>query len=391
MDRITALEKALEFFLTDLKLYEVTQDRFKKDPEFLFTISIPDNMVPLIRKIETGCKTLNEICDEKITEGDTRREEEKYVINNENYEQLPESEKIPYRKVIRGVNVRRYVVEWGNYYIKSLSEIATEYRLLIKDYSKRLTVACEEDQKYRCLRTVYCAYLKDPDFNPKYVLALLNSTLLHFYYLAYFYTSRPGKGSFRFRTQFLKRLPTKYVNDDFQDQIVEKIQKIISYKTELVNLRQKVSDFPDSYSETGWVINKLINVIKAKNLSKSSYKISKKLRTMYLRDLEGKEIFRIILARNEFLDFSSEEEASYILEVFKKLERITIRELLELKIPAVRHLKNLMNQYRKDMENILEIEKTIKLLEKEIDNFVYKIYDISYEERRIVEDYLKKF
>jgi len=389
--RIMALEKALTYFLDNLHFYEVTQDRFKQDSELLFTISIPDEMMPLIKKLETGCRTLGEICEGKIDEGDTKREEEKYVLSIEKYEELPESEKVSYEKVLRGVNVKRYVAVWDNLYIKSLSETSKKPKLLIKDYSKKLTVAYD-DGKFRCLRTIYCAYLRDSSLSLKYVLALLNSTLLHFYYLAYFYASRPGKGSFRFRTQFLKRLPIKYVDSTKQEQIVQLVERIISTEMELLHLKSKISHFPEPYFEDDWGFDKLMNLIKAQSLSKSLYTISDtSLRTNYLKDLYGKETFRINLASDEFLDFSSEEVASCVLEVLKTMNRITKRELLELKIPKQPYLKNLMNQYRKDKEQIVKNEKAVKELEKQIDDLVYKLYDITYAERRIIEDYLKKF
>jgi len=77
--------------------------------------------------------------------------------------------------------------------------------------------------------------------------------------------------------------------------------------------------------------------------------------------------------------------------VLKTLNRIAKRELLELKIPAQPHLKSLMDQYRKDKEQIVKNEKAVKELEKQIDDLVYKLYDITHQERRIIEQYLAKF
>ncbi|RLI41835.1 hypothetical protein DRO69_11115, partial [Candidatus Bathyarchaeota archaeon] len=353
MDKITALEKALDYLLSDVRFYEVTQSRFKQDSELLFTITIPDEMMPLIKKIESGCETLGDVCNGNITEGDTKRKEEKHVMGMEDYEKLPENEKLGYKKVLKGVGVKRYIVKWEGLYIKSLSEPPQEPRLLIKDYSKRLTVACEGDERFRCLRTIYCAYPKDSSLDLKYLLALLNSTLMHFYYLAYFYTSRPGKGSFRFRTQFLKRLPIKYANGKMQEQLIKQVEKLISFKQEQMKLQCKIANFPNTYFETGCPFEKLVNQIKIQNLSKFSYKISERtLTSHYFSDLYGKETFRISLASNEYVDFSFEEVASYVLEVLNTMNRITNRELLEMKIPAQPHLKNLLSRYRKDKEQI---------------------------------------
>ncbi len=184
----------------------------------------------------------------------------------------------------------------------------------------------------------------------------------------------------------------KYVDGTIQEQIVEHAKKIISIKKTLLNLKYKIVHFPNPYLEDDWIFDKLMNQIKAQSLSKSLYTISDtSLKTNYLKDLYGKETFRINLASNEYVDFSSEEVASYILDVLKTIKRITKRELLEMKIPQQPHLKNLLNQYRKDKEQIVKNEESVEELEKQIDDLVYKLYDITYPERKVIENYLKKF
>lgn len=392
-DRIKKLEKTVEYLLENIKPYEVTQERFEKDSELLFTITIPDTLMSLIEKIESNCTILGEICEKNITEGDTTREEEQNVIGSEDYENLSHNAKMMYKRVVRGGEIKRYIVQWAENYIRQLREIPSEARLLIKDVALRLTVAYD-DGAYRCLRTVYCAYPRDENFDVKYLLGLLNSMLIHFYYVSYFYTSKmsPREGNFRFRTQFTKRFPIKYANSEMQEQIVNKVEEIISFKRELLSLKYKIVHFPNPYLENDWIFDNLMNQTKTQSLSKSLYAISDTfLKTHYLKDLYGKETFRINLASGEYVDFSSEEVASYILDVLKTIKRITKRELLELKIPQQPHLKNLLNQYRKDKEQIVKNEKAVEESEKQIDDLVYKLYDITYPERRIIENYLKKF
>ena len=163
-------------------------------------------------------------------------------------------------------------------------------------------------------------------------------------------------------------------------------------KKELLEIEQRITNFPASYSSNDWSF---------KNLwIKLNRKIFQKLRTKFqnphliliiFRDLSGKETFRINLARNEYIDFSSEEVATYVYEVLKKVKRLTKHELLELKIPQKPHLKNVLNEYRMDKEQIAKNRKVIEELEKQIDNLVYKLYNITYAERRIIENYLKKY
>jgi len=137
---------------------------------------------------------------------------------------------------------------------------------------------------------------------------------------------------------------------------------------------------------------KLKNIAKV-NLTKTSYKISKPLRTYSFKEIEPpfREVSRIIFAAREFVDFYSEEVASYILEVLKAFERLTKPELLELKIPHESNLRNVLNQYRKDKEQIVKNEKAVKELEKHIDDTVFRLYHITYKERRIIDNYLAKF
>jgi len=227
-----------------------------------------------------------------------------------------------------------------------------------------------------------------------YLLGLLNSKLFEFY-IKHFVPIKSGKW-YEYMTQYLERLPIKLIteqNEATTNQIIQNVGQIIKINKEVDITGIKVKQFPNSYFENEWAFDKLANVIRAQSLSRESYAISEKsLRTDYLlRDLDGKETFRIILAPNEYVDFYSDEVASYVFEVLKTMNRITKREFLELKIPSQPHLKRLMNQYRKDKEQIVENEKAVKELEKQIDDLVYKLYDITYPERRIIEEYLAKF
>ena len=230
--------------------------------------------------------------------------------------------------------------------------------------------------------------------DPLYLLGLLNSKLYE-YYLKHKTPVKSG-GYYQFSVDVLKQLPLKLPLTETEEEMAKEIAQNVTEILELHEkndfINRKIERFPDSYLKNDWNLNKLMNVIKAQKLSKISYVMSeKRLRSLYLRDLNGKEIFRIILASNEFMDFYSEEVASYVLEVLKTQDRITKRELLELEIPPREHSKNLMYQYRKDKEQIAKNEKTVKDLEKQIDDLVYKLYDITYKERRIIEEYLAKF
>jgi len=288
--------------------------------------------------------------------------------------------------------------EWYELWIPKQPEWFEQPKIFTPDISNTNNFAYDAEGKFFAPTTVYGIILKEDMKkleNYLYLLGLLNSKVLEFYFkhISPFLRGR----YYRYNMQFLKQLPIKLPRTPEEEKItkevVQTISEILQFNVQTGSLKGKIKSFPNSYFESDWTFDKLANIIKAQSISRESYAISEELlRTDYLlRDLDGKETFRIIFAENEFIDFYSEETASYVLEVLKTMDRITKRELLEFKIPTQPHLRNLMHQYQKDKEQIVKNEKAVEELEKRIDDLVYKLYDITYAEKRIIEDYLKKF
>jgi len=254
--------------------------------------------------------------------------------------------------------------------------------------------ALDEDGEFYCGDTTYVIVPND-SVDILYLLGLLNSKVLDFYLkqVSPFFMDR----YFVYNASYTERFPIKLSKTleekKIAEQITQGVDRILRSNKQLKGYEERIARFPDSYFDHSWNFDKLVNVVKTQNLSKPSYNVSERqLQTDYKqRDLDSRETFRIILAPNEFLDFSSEEIASYVLDALKTMNIVTKRELLELKIPPKEHLRNLMAQYRKDKEQIATNQKMVEDFEKQIDELVYKLYDISYAERRIIEDYLTKF
>ena len=294
---------------------------------------------------------------------------------------------------IRQTKSKWYELRPCNYYSAFESE-----KIIYPDISHKSNFAYDEEGYY-CLMTAFIMTMKKDYKNEskrylKYLLGVLNSRVLEFYFKQISTFVRGGY--YRYKTQYLEKLPIKEITDEnihLTNEIILNVNQILQLNKRINSIEEKLETFPNSYFNGDWSFDKLADVIKTQSLPREFYAISKKsLRTDYKqKDLDGSETFRIILATNEFIDFYSEEVATYVFEVLKNMNRMTKRELLELEIPQQPHLKNLMNQYRKDKEQIVKNEKAVKELEKQIDDLVYKLYDITYKERRIIEEYLAKF
>jgi hypothetical protein len=153
----------------------------------------------------------------------------------------------------------------------------------------------------------------------------------------------------------------------------------------------KLECFPQSYIESDWASDRLIDLVKGHSLTRDTYIIPpNSLRTDYKQsDLDGTETFRVILAPEEQIHFSHEDAASYVLEILKRANIITKRELFELRIPQKPHLKSLLNQRRNDIEQIARDKKKIAEIDRRVDDLVYELYDINYSERKVIENQLK--
>jgi hypothetical protein len=323
---------------------------------------------------------------------------EYHVVDIEKYPNLNQylsryKEELADRYDIRQSKSKWYELRPCNYYLAFESE-----KIVYPDISDKSNFAYD-DEGYYCLMTGFIMTIKkdyktDSERYLKYLLGILNSRVLEFYFKQISTFLRGGY--YRYKTQYLEKLPIREITDDnihLTNEIILNVDQILQLNKRINSIEEKLENSPDSYFDGDWSFDKLANIIKNQSLPRESYTISEKsLRTDYKqRDLDGSETFRVILATNEFIDFYSIEVATYVFEVLKNMNKITKRELLELKIPQQPYLNNLMNQYREDKEQVVKNEKVVEELEKQIEDLVYKLYDISYAERRIIEDFLKKF
>ena len=419
-------------------------DIFEADSSFLteerWTFSGTGEEV-IINKMKNSGRPLRDIA--YVRRGLVTGANKVFIVNNEIVEKHG-LEKELIKSIISGANVKKWEVEWdgsliiyphlsrgksvdlrsypeiANYLTSHKSYLEKRYcvirernprkwyelhdacepqwfetpKIIVCGISKKNEFAYDEEGVYYCLDSTFFITLKENvDF--AYLLGVLNSHLLEFYF-KHIAAIKSG-GYYEYRSQYLNELPIKLPETDREKkiacQITQYVNQILQIKKQMRSTKRKVEKFPQSYFENGWSFDRLMNIAKV-NLSLSAFQISAdKIRTYSFKELEYpfREVFRIILTNQESMDFYSENVASYVFEVLKNMDRVTKRELLELEIPKLAYLKNLMNQYRKDREQIVKYGKMIEELERQIGDLVYKLYDITYAERRIIEDYLKKF
>jgi hypothetical protein len=403
----------LSYIFENLKFYNVSQERFLKDPEFLFSIGIPDDRVNLIEKIEQG-RCLIDIC-ETISEGDVSPKEERTFTLHKNSEK--------YLKVISSGDIERFFINWRGGYILPYQRISQKPRLLFSDIAPRLEVALDFGE-YRCLRKVYCAILKsDIDLHPNYILGVLNSQLMQFYYSSYFYITRygPGReGGFRFRTQFIKRLPIFLSHINQQAPIISLVDAIIQKKKEYHSISQNIEDYIDfskvnlinldEYLKTWLKDFEVLPSIKVKTdnfgalrirneegLAIVKYGIKRKIEEYEEIDEEEevgvKEKYVIdwnFAGKGKIKDIEAIEFLSKVLEGiknFSKAKRKSIwQKIAEVKIPEFNEkVKEGFLKFKSAMKKAKELDEEILRIDRAIDRLVYDLYGLTEEEIQVVE------
>ena len=214
----------------------VNQIEFQKNKEQI--IDITSSNKDLITKIEEGSVCLDEIA--KISRG--FRPPKKELTSNK-------ISKGVYKYLIGKDLKRAYNINWsGNcvrYDEKQIAESKPlrtflQQKILIRDIGKKFN-ACYDKGEFLCLKTIYFLYdFKHNDL--KYLLGVLNSKLMLFYFQSKFSVMHIQGGYLRFRKQFLIQLPIKTITETKQQPIIKLVDKMLSLNKRLNEIGDKKTD-----------------------------------------------------------------------------------------------------------------------------------------------------
>jgi hypothetical protein len=230
-------------------LFSVTQEN-------IFSPFLGRNYYSIIKKMEDGIPLLGDVfkieqCI-RIGSPETRK---LVLISEEQYGSLPSLKQKRYRRIIDGLDVDRYRINWKHIYLKYEPE--TDYerlylskkpsiferkKLFFRNTSKFLTVAydggddsrskSDHEKFFYALNTLYLLFLKDKYnednevFLMKYALAYLNSPLAEFYYRAMFWGLVIPGGSMKYR-EILRYLPFKLPETSTEENIINEIVRTV--------------------------------------------------------------------------------------------------------------------------------------------------------------------
>ncbi len=235
-----------------------------------------------------------------------------------------------------GQDVNRYQINFENTFV---SESAKDYKRLQNFFNPNLIylrrvanclIATMSDVEFAYNKNLYGLQIENPDFDAKYILALLNSKLLDFYYKKKFSMKKVDIFP-EIQTYLFEALPIYKATISEQKPFIEKVTQILLLNKELKTLQGKYLKFLEQKFP--------------------AIKISKKLTEWYL--------------------FS---ERDLLVELEKQKITIPMKEHYEF-----------YDFFSVEQKNAKSVLLQTQTLENQIDKLVYALYDLSEEEIKIVE------
>jgi len=203
-------------------------------------------------------------------------------------------------------------------------------KILIRDIGLNFNAYYDEG-KYLCLKSIYFIFNSD-ETQLKFLTALLNSKLLNFYFREKYFAMHISGGYLRFRKQFLEKIPIiLYEECNTNEEITKQVNTIVELKK---NLQKELTKF----------LNRIKDNFELE-------KISQKLQSFYEYD-------------------------------FKKFRAELKKQKVELTLKQQDEWEEYFNEYK---TQINKLQEEITKTDNQIDVMVYKLYNLTYHEVKIVD------
>jgi type I restriction-modification system DNA methylase subunit len=317
----------------------IQQGEFLKNEKYIFSVELNSELQKLIDKIRKSTINVGDIFEvaRGVNPYDKYTGQTKEVIETKAYHSDHKKDET-FVPELRGLHVSRYNYTWdGKHYISygdwlaapRESKYFTGKRILFREILGENFVCTYIDEDYKIDRSLYIALHSDEKYDCKFVLAILASKLMAYYF--------------------------RYVNNEF-DSLFPKI-RVAEFKKLPVKITEKAHQLP--------FIEKVdIMLLKNKELQK--------VKQQFKKLLSGK--YDNLTLSKKLEDWPSLSFKDFLKELNKQKIKLSLAEEAE------------WMQYFEEQKAIANnIQQVIDKTDKEIDQMVYNLYELSEEEIKIVE------
>jgi len=369
--------------------YTINQIDFYENPNFSMDIHITPEKSKILDKLDkTGVKlgTISQnFCGtprskdyyawgEKLTDLEPIGESCKYLVS---------ANVSPY-KITWGIPIRSIGKHFKTPYLKYDSKLFTKdkwniftskNKLIVRANDTRLTVALDEEG----FAGVGLYFIINIKTEPKYVLALLNSKLMNFYYLSKFATAHVSGGYISINGVHLDKLPIKLPETPDENKLANQLIKKVDEILELNKLGIVDIDAILEGEET----EKICNLPKVAFSIKDGTQFDK----IKVKDDQ------IYINSQDFIEIKDKKIRGYI-EIYLNCNSDKISKSKDVKnmilnIPVPKSDEIIREIIKKGDVDYKKTKEKIQRLEQEINDIVYELYGLTKKEIAIIERNLK--
>jgi hypothetical protein len=225
-----------EIITRKIKFKEVSQIDFAKREDKVILIDCRSEILKLIRQMDEN-KKLHHIV--KLKWGTSQSGYGKKKITKDKYDKLPNNEKQKYVPLAQSGDIVRFIINWQGEYIQHSIYPQEQLRqflkpkIVISRQSLSMESGYDADGFYALGKVAFTSLFKEK-IPPKYLLALLNSKLLDFYFKKVYETLHMAGGYIRYDIPYLYQLPIASWMDSSKKNLIEQIEvfteRIIQFK-----------------------------------------------------------------------------------------------------------------------------------------------------------------
>lgn len=240
---------------------EVEQKEFLGNTSYAFNITLGKEDRTLFDKIEKNTIPLGGITTIHAGGIATGKNKKEMI---ENY---PKNSK--YKKMLEGKDINPYYPQFSNRYIlyeKKLLYRAREESIFLNPEKlvtqrigggNKVLVVSYDNQQFYTFNSTNTILPKDKNYPLKYLVAVLNSKLINWYYVNKF--TNKSELTVNISKTFLEQLPIKDTSESRKRVIIEMVDKIISYNKDLARLGDKTTSETKELNDKIEKLDKEIN------------------------------------------------------------------------------------------------------------------------------------
>lgn len=323
-------------------ILNVSPGIWKENKDFIFSINVNEEITSVIEKIQSNSIPLVQCADFSlgITPYDKYRGHTPEQIENQVFHaKKPKDD--TYKKLLAGNDITRYNVSWngeqwisyGNWLGAAReSKFFTSKRILIKQIidwsSKRIWAALTDEELYNTQNAFNL--LAKKEFLPEYLIAVINSKMMTFYHKKSFLEEFKDRFQ-KILIKDCKQFPIKQIDISNQQNFVPLVETMISKQKSFETFRQTFLSLLESRYSSITLNQKLQNWMVC---SFSDFK---------------KEL------KKQKIEFSLNEESEWL------------------------------TYFEKEKQQVLGIKNEIDKSDQEIDKMIYRLYELTEDEIKIVE------